>query len=131
MRLIGTILARLHARPIVAFLLVYQFLFLNVILPGHTRGAVTLDGKHAAQCCCCCDHAVDGPAKSPAIPSQRDRDHCALCDFAARVTTQQVFVLRLDPIGLLARLPVPTPTVLVSADFLPTYLGTGPPTAHV
>ena len=49
---VRSILARLRARPLVAFLLVYQFLFLNVVLPGHTRGAITTDGKHVAKCCC-------------------------------------------------------------------------------
>jgi hypothetical protein len=126
--LLGPILARLRSRPLVAFLLVYQFLFLNVLLPGHTRGAITLDGKHAPRCCCC--NGGGGGDQKPGTPSQRDRDHCAICDFAARVTTPEVFILRLDPVGLLARLPVPTPTILVSADFLPTYLGTGPPIPH-
>ncbi len=128
MNAVRPILARLRSRPSVAFLVVYQFLFLNVLLPGHTRGAVTLDGKHVARCCC--DSGSAASEKSPAGPSQRDRDHCAICSFAARVTPPEVFVLRLDPNGLLAILPPPTPTVVRSVEHVRTYLGTGPPAAH-
>jgi hypothetical protein len=119
----------IFGRPLAVALLVYQALFLNVLLPGHTRGSVTLDGKHVAKCCCC-DGGGSPDAKSPATPSQRDRDHCALCDFAARVMPPDVFVLRLDPIGLVARLPVPSPAAIESLERIATYLGTGPPVAH-
>ena len=126
MNVLGPILARLRARPLAVFLLVYQALFLNVLLPGHTRGAITLDGKHTA-CCCCCGGERGPAGKVPAVPSQRDRDHCAICNFAARVTPPEVFDLRLDPLGLLERLPVPAPTAVVSLDRISTYLACGPP----
>ena len=108
----------------------YQAFFLNVVLPGHTRGAITTDGKHTpARCCCCGGGAADhGPAnKGPAEPSRRDRDHCAICDFAAGLTSVPVVVLTLPPLGLLDLLPVPPPAVDESRDLLPTYLACGPP----
>ncbi len=38
-----------RTRLTAVFLLVYEALFLNVVLPGHTRGAITLDGRHVAR----------------------------------------------------------------------------------
>ena len=126
--------ARAVVRPsriILGLLLAYQALFLNVILPGHTRGAITLDGKHTAARCCCCCGSDDRPAgKAPAVPSQRDREHCAICQFAAGITSVPVLYLKLAEAGLVERLPPPRPSVVVSLDRICTYLACGPPAAQ-
>ncbi len=122
-------------RAILGFLLVYQAVFLNVVLPGHTRGAVTLDGKHTAGGPCCCCGGDEGTTRrpvgqGPAGPSRRDRDHCAICSFAARVTPPPAFDFRLPPLGLLERLPPPVPATATSVARIRTYLACGPPPAH-
>jgi hypothetical protein len=114
-------------------LLAYQFVFLNVVLPGHTRGAITLDGKHTAcPMCCCCDSGGGGTdpgtGKQPA-PSQHDRDNCALCNFAARLTFVVPPNLRLTEFHLLEILPpAPSPAIVVCP---PTRIDScrGPPKA--
>ena len=121
-------------RLILGLLLAYQSLFLNVFLPGHTRGAVTLDGRHAARPSCCCDGGggsgppADGQRRD--LPSGRDREQCAVCHFAARVTPPPAFDFRLPPLGLLDRLPPAVPAVATSVDRIRTYLACGPPPAH-
>ncbi len=125
MRFARSILAALRSRPAAAVLLVYQALFLNVFLPAHTRGAVTLDGRHAAACCCEAD--VPRSGKPPAVPSGRDRDHCAVCQFAAGLTPVLYLRTTLAASALLGRLPLPPPPVTVSLDRIPTYFACGPP----
>jgi hypothetical protein len=97
-------------------LLAYQFVFLNVILPGHTRGIVTLDGKHTAcpMCCCCCAAQKLAPGDPHPAPSQRDRDNCALCNFAARLTFVVPPNLGLTDFHLLEILPAdPSPAIVI------------------
>jgi hypothetical protein len=96
-------------------LLAYHCVFLNVILPGHMRGAVTLDGKHTGcPMCSLCAAAAHADKTGQPIPSQRDRDNCALCNFAARLTFVVPPTLRLTDFHLLEVLPpVPAPAVVV------------------
>ncbi len=135
MRLVRPILAALRSRPAVAVLLVYQALFLNVFLPGHARGAITLDGKHATAACCCCGTAAESrpDGKGPAVPSERDREHCAVCQFVAGLTSVPVVRLTIHGAGLLDLLPVPPPAVVAARNLIPTYHACGPPPslAHV
>jgi hypothetical protein len=128
----GIVRLRLRlSRLILGALLLQQAFFLNVLVPGHTRGQITLDGKHEADsvgcaaCCCCKQPAV--PAKNPAGPSQKDRDQCAICQFVAGLTSVPVVRLTLPELGLLDLLPVPPPAVVVSLDLFPTYQACGPP----
>ena len=114
-----------------ALLLLYQAFFLNVVVPGHTRGAITLDGKHAAaRCpaCCCCSPAADTDAGGTHAPSQSDRDNCAICNFAAHVTPAPAIDFVPPPLlELLATLPLLQQPAVISADLSPTYYGRGPP----
>jgi hypothetical protein len=118
------------SRFILALLLIYEAMFLNIVLPGHTRGQITIDGKHTVDSnscplCCCC--ATETPASGPAVPSQRDREHCALCQFMAGLTSVPLIRLTLPELGLLELLPVPPPHSIVSLQLIPTYLACGPP----
>ena len=114
---------------------VYQALFLNVLLPGHTRGAITLDGRHTPACCspACYAPAVssrgDVPpsGKGPAVPSPRDRDNCAVCHFAVGLTPVLFFRTTVAALGLLGRRPPEPPRAAVSLDPIPTYFACGPP----
>ncbi len=120
-----------HVRPsrvILGLLLVYQAVFLNVLVPGHTRGAITLDGKHTAPCCCCSSAGEPRPGgKAPTGPSDRDREHCAVCQFAAALTSVPPVRFTLPELGLLDVLPAPLPSVVCSLDRIATYDACGPP----
>jgi hypothetical protein len=113
-----------------AFIL-FQFVLLNVALPGHTRGVITLPGykpdRHEVASCCT-GHASKSNSPEQA-PSERDRAHCAVCFFAATVCVPPVHDLRLTELGLADLLPVPPPVVADSIEFRPTYLGRAPPIA--
>ena len=129
--LLPHLLHRLTARRVIfGLLLVFQAFFLNVILPAHTRGAFTLDGKHSTDGpsgCCCCGGAAAQPGHGPFTPSQRDKDNCALCQFMAGLSSAPVVTLTLPELGLLTLLPVPPPAVHVARDLQPTYFACGPP----
>ena len=114
-----------------AALLIYQVFFLKIFLPGHTRGAITVDGKHTPACCCCCcpdrTVAADGSHKKD-TPSQKDCENCAVCQFAARMSHGTTVQFTLPPLGLLAVVAPVAPTPVESILRLSTYDGRGPPT---
>jgi len=112
-------------------LIVFQVFWLNVLLPGHTRGVIVTPGNEqeslldrAAGDCC---HPSSSPAKSAPTDSQRRAAHCAICFFAAHLSTPPVIDLSAPPLGLTETLDSLAPTVVYSASFTPTYLGRAPP----
>jgi hypothetical protein len=107
--------------------LAYQTFFLNVVVPGHTRGVITLTGQAGTdqiEGCGCCESK---PAKSKDAPTSKDRQNCAICNLAAHYTLPPVVDFRLADLGLLALLPVSTAATIHPADFIPTYYACGPP----
>jgi hypothetical protein len=118
------------------FLLLFQAIFLNVVVPGHTRGVITLTGRSdagaasmpAPGCCRTEEHKTreDGSHKAP---TPKDRAECAVCHIAARITTATTIDLRLTELGLLEVLPLPPPQLARSVEQIPTYLGRAPPVA--
>lgn len=107
----------------------YQTFFLNVVVPGHTRGAITLTGRALAGrlegCACCCDSK---PANSKDAPTPKDRQNCAICNLAAHYTLPPVIDFRLSDLGLLKLLPVSPAATIDPSEFVPTYYACGPPT---
>jgi hypothetical protein len=120
-------LALFRAHPAISALIVYQFIFFNIVLPLHTRGMITVDGKHTANavCCCCCGGRTRQAPNSE--PSQRDRQNCAICYFAAHVMPTPFPNLKLPEMGLLRILPPPQSMSALSLDHLLTYQSRGPP----
>jgi len=114
-------------------LLVYEFIFFAIIVPGHSRGSITLDGKqHGALlsccCCCCCDSSpADSGAGSKKRPTPEDRKNCAICNLAARVMHTPIFCVVLPKMGLLDIAPPPAPDAFISLELIQTYLSRGPP----
>jgi len=113
-------------------LLVYQFFFFNILLPGHTRGAITLDGKHHPDeaSCCCCGEVPAAPAKPgdpKSAPSQKDRENCAICNLAVRVMPAPLFTISLPPLTFLKTVDPEPAWQAVSVDRISTYLGRAPP----
>jgi hypothetical protein len=124
----------LHSRGFRIALVAFQFLWLNVILPGHRRGVVALPGGECSQCearveqterACCAKHShVPHPGPSaPSIPS----DRCAICFFAARVSPAVAFDFTHPPLQLIGVQELPPVVVSHSPQFASTYLGRAPP----
>jgi hypothetical protein len=121
-----------RSRVILGLLLVYQTLFLNILLPGHTRGVVTTDGKHIPEpCCCCCEGSGKPLGKEPAAPSQRDREHCAICEFAVGLISVPVIHFTLPELGLLEIRPIASTAIVISLDRISTYFACGPPASPI
>lgn len=120
-----SILIALGRRPFVAALLLYQALFLNVLVPGHTRGQITTSSD--SSCSSCCASETSDSKRNDGKPTERDKINCAVCYFVARMTPVAFVSLTLPELGLLRLLPTPPPAAVESDEFVPTYLGRGPP----
>ena len=118
----------MRGRSFALALLLYQAFFLNVVLPGHTRGLITLDhGGSSDACAACCASKSAKKSEVPTSPSPRDQANCAICHFAMRVTPAPAISLDLPKLGLLAVLPFPAPHTVESRAVVHTYLGRAPP----
>jgi hypothetical protein len=114
-------------RRIVLFgLVLYQAFFLNVLLPGHTRGAVRI-GTQSAGRDSCCGRAPSQDKRD--TPTPRERSNCAVCHFMARMTSVLPVDLTLAKLGLVESLAFPSPQVVEALKFVPTYHGRAPPVA--
>jgi hypothetical protein len=126
-------------RAALIFLLAFQSFWLAVVLPGHTRGVITVPGfKPVATAACheerdagapsCCSHTGGQRArKAPVDPSRAA--HCAICFFAARLSLPVAIDLRPKPLELAFVQPPPAALEAASVERLPTYLGRAPPRA--
>lgn len=74
-------------------LIFYVLVWFNVIVPGHTRGVITLpagDASMSAGGCC--------PTKLPGQkPTPAEQKRCAICFVAATYTLPPVFTINLEP----------------------------------
>jgi hypothetical protein len=111
-------------------LLIYQAIFLNVVLPGHTRGAITLTGNSKLAGILadgCCPRRDRGHADKNKIPTPKDRENCALCHMAARITAAPAVNLTLPKLGLTELLSVPAALEAEPFQWRPIYYGRAPP----
>jgi hypothetical protein len=123
-------------RPGHLALLVFQTLWLNVVLPGHTRGVVTLAGAACDSCTSRESHVAGSAVKHhcsasrrqpSSEPTQKQKANCAICAFAARITPPPPILTAPAHAGSSLSLDVPGPGVVVSPRLIPTYYGNGPP----
>jgi hypothetical protein len=113
-------------------------IWLNAVVPGHTRGVITLPGGEGAprsQCAAgptrCCPK-TGKPIKQdggPTEPTEEEKSRCAVCFFAKGLSNHAGGVTALAPIGLLEVASVPAPQHVESAERIATYLGRAPPPA--
>src|SRR5687767_12649041 len=94
----------------VILLLLFEALWLNAFLPGHTRGVVKLADGGCCQPKTCCDTSRKSESGTP----QPNGGQCAVCFFAARLANAPAFVMQVPPPALLDEAPVPQPTEVVS-----------------
>jgi hypothetical protein len=104
----------------------FQAFWLNVVIPGHTRGAITIGGSECAapEGKSCCASRTPTGAKAP-TPEQRK--HCAICFFAIKLCTPPVFDVRLEPLCPVEMLPVPAARSFCSLHASMPYFERGPP----
>jgi len=81
-------------RRIVWPVIFFQFVWLNIVLPVHTRGIVTIGESCDSRSCCA---HKDG--KSHHTPTREDQKHCAICAFAAALSIPPAMDATLDLIG--------------------------------
>jgi hypothetical protein len=114
-------------------LLLFEALWLNVIVPGHRRGIVPLPGEACWSCAaqasttraCCTDPLPRKHAPLPGDPAE----HCAICHFAAMLMAPPAIGFELPPLGLLKRVDVPVAGDVYVAAPLIFYDRRGPPWA--
>lgn len=107
-------------------LLVFQVVWLNAVLPGHTRGVIALGGAqscHEAKATRCCPGKKE---KAPA-PKPEKSAKCAVCVHAARMTPPPVIDLTPPPLELAGTEQWPAPAVCECEPFPPAYFGRAPP----
>ena len=124
----------MHSRAFRVALLVFEALWLNVIVPGHQRGVVRLPGESCPACEadsapreCCHAQATRQSIPTKHKPAGDPAQHCAICYFAARLCTPPVIDLSPPPLRLVEQLPVPAAHTRESFKVRPTYYGRAPP----
>jgi hypothetical protein len=86
--------------------LLFQALFLNIILPGHQRGIVQLPEPKSlfCPCCCCCENSGDSRAQhSTPCPARPRTENCAICSFMAHLMIPPPVDFSLPKLQFLAR----------------------------
>jgi hypothetical protein len=115
--------------------ILFQCVWLNAVLPGHTRGVVTLpgtggDARASVETHACCAGAAKMPEKKNDAPARKPATgDCAICFFAAHMATPPPAIDPPAPLGLREILPVHAPAPARSLDHRFAYLGRGPPLA--
>lgn len=102
-------------------LVIFQFFFLNVFLPGHTRGAITIDGKSSVASCC------EGRPGKKHSPTRQDRQCCAVCYLAAHYVPVEPFVFEMDAMERLREAHEAAVAQVCSLDFPTPFWPAGPP----
>ena len=120
----------MRSRALRILLLVFEALWLNVIVPGHRRGAVPLPGEKCVACeppkDDCCPEASGSTKSTPSKPVD-PAAHCAICYFAARLSPPPVIDFTPPRPQVVGLAQVPPPIARPSVPFLPTYDGRAPP----
>ena len=121
----------MRGRVVRITLLLFQVVWLNAVLPGHTRGIIPLACESKAQSHCSMAAAGNCPKKSspdaPATPGRSS--NCAVCQYAARMTPPPVLDWRPAALELTDLVPEIAGLGVESADSVLTYNGRAPPVA--
>lgn len=131
------ILPTLRSRPLRLVILAFQALWLNAIVPGHTRGVVQVAGSECQACGQAPDRPVARPCCHPGAAAARDArrvplpadpaSHCAICHFAAMLSPAIAVDFTHPPLAAVAWVQALPARAAVRAQVFPTYLGRAPP----
>lgn len=116
-------------------LIFFQFFFVNVFVPGHTRGAVTIDGKREAPCCermaraerMRAGKAGTGKGSESDSPTSKDRQCCAVCYLVSHYTPVEPMVFDVGVMELIRQAHAAAVGQVRSVDFHLPYWPAGPP----
>jgi hypothetical protein len=114
-------------RAAIIALIIFEGIWLNVIIPGHTRGAVTMPcgcSQTAASPFCPLCAAAKG---SHSAPTPADRAHCALCFFAAHLSIPPAMDLSAPELLFLNYIKPSAAKHLIAREVLVPFDGRGPP----
>lgn len=105
----------------------FQCLWLNVVVPGHTRGAMAVPGSKRVGAVVsnaggCCKAKSASQQEAPLDPSR-----CAVCHYALGLSLPPVYSYDHRPAGLIGLLPVPAVQSVAPADVHPAFFERGPP----
>lgn len=122
----------LRSRFIRIAALLFQALWLNVIVPGHQRGAVALPGETCPACQAdadaCCPEMAEPPPVHPSAPAPGDpASHCAICHFAAALFNPPAIDFSPPALELLESIKPAVWERATAIRFDPTYDGRAPP----
>jgi len=95
---------------------------LNVFLPAHTRGAMTVGGQATKHPCCATKHS-DRDEK----PTPEQQSRCAVCYFAAGLSVSAVVDCGLVEAGIAELLPAQRPEIRASTAPALAFYSCGPP----
>ena len=121
-------------RAACAAFILYQVVWLAAVVPGHTRGQFTLPGTPGScedsrgHACCPGASAAGKDTDKQQQPTPADRSRCAVCYFAAGLSTPPAIHYDFAPSGLLTVLTPPPPQTPALVH-TPPYYGRGPPAA--
>jgi hypothetical protein len=97
----------------------YQFIWLVIVIPVHTRGIVSMDGT---PCCPYCHHSDQKhPTPQPG--------NCAICNFAAHLMLPPVIDCRPAALRLAEIVPIAEPSSWNGLSLPTPYHGRAPPAA--
>ena len=121
-------LRRVRGRWFNLAILIFEALFLNVVIPGHQRGIVQLPGAVAqagAACplCCCGQPSSQDPKNHP--PAKPGT--CAICAFAAQLSVPPVLDCTLARLSLLCPVADRIADVPIARIILLPFDERGPP----
>jgi len=116
-------------------LLAFQFLFLNVVIPGHRRGVIPLSGAASVSGMADLGCSLCGQPSAPPAPGKASKSgspqSCAICTIAAHLMLPPAFQVLLAALGLLMCPGVLTPARVETLRFIPTYFGRAPPASRI
>lgn len=131
------ILPFLRSRPLRLVILAFQAIWLNAIVPGHTRGGVQVAGSECQACGIapaplaarpCCHPDTKSSHDSPRAPIPGDpASHCAICYFAAMLSPAVAVDITHPPLVAVALVEALPALAAPRAQVFPTYLGRAPP----
>ena len=113
-------------------LLVFQAFWLNVVLPGHTRGMIVMPCAEPVQGqrhACCAKAAPAGEEHRDRRESSERASRCAVCFYAVRLTLPPPFHVELRPLAFVGRSQVVCPPLPTRLHRSLPYDGRGPPVA--
>jgi hypothetical protein len=129
-----SLLLLMRSRSLRIIVLIFQTLWLGVLVPGHRRGVIALPGEASVtalsqeRSCCPVDESKGKHA--PQTPCSRDpAEHCAICHMALRLSVPPTIDIVLPPCGLAETLVLARCDAPISISTVPTYDGRAPPAA--